>query len=240
VFVFLGVSGLYLWMPRTWTRASVRNITVFRRGLLPKARDFNWHNVFGFWMAIPIIVVAGSGAVISYPWASNLVYRAAGEAPPTRGGGPGGRSGGPGGRGDAESGVAEARPADVDALFATAAAREPDWTIVGFRMPADATAPVAVAIDRGTGGQPQTKSTLTLNARTGAEVRYERFSDQSRGRRWRSWMRFLHTGEAWGLFGQTLAGVASFAGVVLVYSGFALSWRRFFPRRSSSSRSHSR
>lgn len=256
VFVFLGVSGLYLWMPRTWTRAAVRNITVFRRGLLPKARDFNWHNVFGFWMAIPIIIVAGSGAVISYPWASNLVYRAAGEAPPTRGGGPGGRGAGPGGRGDAEARVAEARVAeareasggasegasggapDIDALFATAASREPDWTSVGFRMPADAS-PVAFAIDRGTGGQPQTKSTLTLDARTGAETRYERFSDQSRGRRWRSWMRFLHTGEAWGLFGQTLAGIASFAGVVLVYSGVALSWRRFFPRRSSSSSSSS-
>ena len=31
--------------------------------------------------------------------------------------------------------------------------------------------------------------------------------------------------------GTALAALACLAGVVLVYTGFALSWRRFFPRR---------
>lgn len=44
----------------------------------------------------------------------------------------------------------------------------------------------------------------------------------------RSWTRFLHTGEALGGVGQFLAGLACLGGCVLVYTGFALSWRRFF------------
>jgi uncharacterized iron-regulated membrane protein len=41
-------------------------------------------------------------------------------------------------------------------------------------------------------------------------------------------MRFLHTGEALGWPGQLLAGLFSLFSVVLVYTGFALAWRRFF------------
>ena len=56
-----------------------------------KARNFNWHNVIGFWSSAVLIVLTASGAVISYPWATNLVYRIAGSTPPS--GGPGGGGG---------------------------------------------------------------------------------------------------------------------------------------------------
>ena len=102
-FLFLVVSGFYLWMPKIWTWRQIRNIAWFRGGLRAKARDFNWHNAIGFWSAVPLAIVVFSGAVISYPWVSNLVYRIAGEAPPAqRPGGPGagGQGAGGGGRGE--------------------------------------------------------------------------------------------------------------------------------------------
>src|SRR5688572_6356860 len=49
MFLFLVMSGFYLWFPRNWTRNAFRNVMTFRRGLRAKARDFNWHNVIGFW-----------------------------------------------------------------------------------------------------------------------------------------------------------------------------------------------
>ncbi|MSR11799.1 MAG: PepSY domain-containing protein, partial [Gammaproteobacteria bacterium] len=49
---------------------------------------------------------------------------------------------------------------------------------------------------------------------------------QSAGRQARAWVRFLHTGEALGGIGQTLAGIASLAAVLMVWTGLALSWRR--------------
>jgi uncharacterized iron-regulated membrane protein len=42
----------------------------------------------------------------------------------------------------------------------------------------------------------------------------------------------IHTGEALGWFGQFIAALASLGGAFLVWTGFALSWRRYFPRRA--------
>jgi uncharacterized iron-regulated membrane protein len=39
-------------------------------------------------------------------------------------------------------------------------------------------------------------------------------------------IRFLHTGEALGLAGQTVAGVVSLTSVVMVWTGLALAYRR--------------
>ena len=48
-FLFLIVSGLYLWWPKSWRWTIVRNNLTFRRNLPnAKARDYNWHHVFGF------------------------------------------------------------------------------------------------------------------------------------------------------------------------------------------------
>src|SRR4051812_28563808 len=40
-FLFLAVSGLYLWWPRKWTWRTVRPVLWFKGGLKGKARDFN-------------------------------------------------------------------------------------------------------------------------------------------------------------------------------------------------------
>ena len=44
-------------------------------------------------------------------------------------------------------------------------------------------------------------------------------------------MRFLHTGEALGFFGKLVAALASIGGALLVWTGFALAWRRFIAWR---------
>jgi uncharacterized iron-regulated membrane protein len=108
-FLVLAVSGLYLWWPRQWTVKHVSAVVFFRGGLRGKARDFNWHNVIGLWCAPILIVLTATGMVISYPWASNLVYTVTGSPRPVvpgRGGGPGVVEGqrGRGGRGDAGQG----------------------------------------------------------------------------------------------------------------------------------------
>jgi uncharacterized iron-regulated membrane protein len=67
-----------------------------------------------------------------------------------------------------------------------------------------------------------------LDPYTAAVLKRESYADSSSARKFRSWTRFLHTGEALGFTGKLLAGLASLGGVFLVYTGFALSWRRFF------------
>ncbi len=117
-FLVLALSGIYLWWPRQWTWRHVSAVTLFRTGLRGKARDFNWHNVIGFWCAPVLVVLTASGMVISYTWASNLVYTLTGSPRPAaaagRGGGPGAEAGGRGGgrgRGNGRA-MPEAKPGD--------------------------------------------------------------------------------------------------------------------------------
>lgn len=232
-FLFLVVSGFYLWWPRTWTRKSLRSVTWFRRGLEGRARNFNWHNTAGFWSALPLFVVVLSAVVISYTWASNLVYRVVGETPPAPrapapaqpGGNAAPQRGGEERRGDAAS--VEQAFVDINRLWSRAEQQMTGWRSVSLRLPAPTEPTATFTLDRGDGGQPQERAQLTLDRKTGEVVRWEPFSSLTPGRRLRSLLRFAHTGEVAGPVGQTVAALASAAGALLVWTGLALAWRRF-------------
>ncbi len=220
-FLFLVVSGLYLWFPRQWTWSAFRPVMWFRRKLSGKARDWNWHNVLGFWSCVPLFFIVVSGALISYPWATGLLYRAFGEPPPAQAGLP------QGGRPPERSGTPAGAPEfqGLNAAWTKAEATVPEWQSISLRLPADKSAVFTVM--SGHRGRPDLRSTLTHDPKTGAIIATERFADFSSAKKARTWGRWLHTGEAGGLAGQTLAGIASAAAVVLVWTGFALAVRRF-------------
>ena len=224
MFLVIVVSGLFLWWPRTWTSAALRNILWFRGGLAGKTRDFNWHNTIGFWSAIPLAIIVAGGAVISYPWATALVYQAYGEQPPAPAGGLGARGGGPGATADGEDLTANV---PLEALVARAEGQMPEWKTISIALPSGNAPRIVLTLDAGDGGQPQKRATLILNRRTGAVERWEPYSSQSAGRRARTWLRFAHTGEVYGLAGQTVAGLVTAGGAVLVFTGLALALRRF-------------
>ncbi len=229
MFLFIVVSGLFLWWPRAWTWAAVRSVVWFRRGLPGKARDFNWHNTIGFWSAIPLAAIVAGGVVISYPWATALVYRVYQEEPPAAGGALAARGGVPGVRAAASGGGLED---EVSARLSKLLSRErkrrcPNGEASAVALPARDAQRVTLTLDAGDGGQPHKRATLTLDRQTGDVVRWEPYSSQSPGRRARTWLRFAHTGEVYGMAGQTLAGVVTSGGAVLVWTGIALALRRF-------------
>lgn len=222
LFLFVVMSGLYLWWPRRWTKAAVRAVTWFRRTQGGRARDFNWHNVVGFWSAVPLFVVVLSGVVISYAWASNLVYKLAGEEPPAQ------QQRGPGPQ-QGQQGAGPSVPLEGLGLLLTKAQGQVEgWRSITLQLPSKTDAPVTFAIDRGNGGQPQLRSQLTLARATGEVVRWEQYANNTLGRRMRTWLRFAHTGEVYGLVGQTVAALASAGGALLVYTGLSLALRRLF------------
>jgi len=221
-FLFLVVSGLYLWFPRQWIWPQFRAVMLFRSGLSGKAWNFNWHNAIGFWTCVPLFVIVLGGMVISYPWASDLVYTATGSKPPARGGG--GR-GGRGGEGR-QALPLSVRTAGVDAQWARVEKEAGAWKSISLRVPDSAQAPLVFTVDEGDGGQPQKRSTVTVN-RQSDTVERTTFQDGSAGQQWRSWLRFTHTGEYYGLIGQTIAGIASLGAVFLVWTGVAMTLFRF-------------
>ncbi len=232
VFLFLALSGLYLWWPRKWNLRAMRPSLWFRRGLKGKARDWNWHNVIGFWSLPVLIVLTASGMVISYRWASDLVFKVTGHAPPTNQGPPG------------QSAVKLPAPPPgterlgLEALFAEARNATPGWKSVSLRLggaPRPGGAEALTFTVREQGAWPLFASTqVSLNPFTGEVAKQEGYAGYNSGRKLRTWLRFLHTGEALGWPGQLVAAIASLGGGFLVWTGFALAWRRFFPRRHAS------
>ena len=234
-FLFIVLSGIYLWLPAAWTAAQVRAVAWFRGGLSGRARDFNWHNVIGIWSAVPLAIVIVTAMPISFPWANAAVYRLMGEEPPAPAGGAAPAANANAARVAAQpAGEAAPRrapemvvPAELDARWEGIEQNAPGWRSINLRLPSNANGQLVFAVDRGNGGQPQLRSTVTLDGRTGEVVRSEAFSDQTPGRRLRSWTRFTHTGEYYGIGGQTIAGIVTGGAVVLVYTGLALALRRF-------------
>jgi uncharacterized iron-regulated membrane protein len=226
-FLFIVVSGFYLWWPRTWNLQAIRSVTWFKRGLTGKARDFNWHNTFGFWTALPLFFVVLSATVISYPFASNLVYRIAGVEPPR----PAARATPPGSQNQTaapSAGLGSSLDlAQLDDILVRVEEQVSEWRTINLRLPGSDDSDVIFTVDRGWGGQPQLRSTIVFDKRTGALLRSQSFADQNRGQQARTWLRFVHTGEFYGLPGQTIAGIASLAGMFLVWTGLALVVRRF-------------
>lgn len=241
VFLFLILSGMYLWLPRIWKAAQFKSRLLFR-GSYPdsKARDFHWHHIFGIWMAIPLFAVVYTGAVISYPWAANAMYTVFGaELQAT------GNQGGAGPAGADLPATNTGTSQSLDSLVARAVAREGnDWNRLSVSLPSAGQREVSVEFDRGNGAQAQLRSTLVLDRSSGAVLAERGFADQPDTQRLRGIARFLHTGEILGFWGQTLAGLASLAALFLVWTGFALSWRRLIQpllrkRKSAASNTHS-
>lgn len=333
-FLFLILSGLFLWMPRRWSKHAVKVVSVPRFRADGRARDWNWHHVAGLWFAPFLIVIVASGSFMSYQWPTALVAKLAGDPPPAQGGeggprgggearsargegrggaegrgggegrGPEGRrgegragdgrggearrgdgfggegqrgergmrgegrgrpggegrvrdrgeagvraggeargeggfarreggegrrgEGGEGRRGGREGGATGEAPKVAWATLLPAAERQsPGWSMIQARLPREAGDPVNFTVTRGGGTRPDQRAQLTLDATTGAVKEMKAYGDNPFSRRARMWVRPLHTGEGFGLVGQTIAALASAAGALLVWTGFALAWRRW-------------
>jgi uncharacterized iron-regulated membrane protein len=215
LFSSMCLTGAYLWWPRSWTAKRLASTLTFQRGLNGKARDWNWHHVFGIWTVVPLLFITATGAVMSYAWANNLLYRATGNQPPaqTR-------------RaldGQQQGSAAELKGKSLDELLSIVQSRSDGWRTISFRP---GTPLATFTVDHGYGGQPELRSQIVLNIHTGEVVRNIVFADNNMGQKLRVWSRFVHTGEEFGLPGQVVAALASLAGAVLVFTGLSLGIRR--------------
>ena len=227
-FLFLLVSGFYLWWPSIRSRAAWRQALWFRRRLKGRARDFNWHSVIGFWSAFPLAIIVFSGATISYQWAADLVHRLAGDTPPFQQSPRPRRSDARDNLSVAQEPTATAPLVELQTLATKAGNETPGWRTLTIDLPESIHDPVVIAADRGNGRQPSKSEDLLFDRATGELVERAGYPTFTPGFKIRRWLRFAHTGEVYGVVGQSIAGVVSLGVTVMVWTGLAMSWRRFF------------
>ena len=216
IFLVLILSGLYLWLPKRFnSRAFKQRLTLSGNYPNKSARNSQWHNVFSIYMAPILFVLVVTAFFFSFKWPGNTLKTLV----------------------STES-VALAKPVEISAQqgalqlpvgqqLAKVKALYPEWQNIQFSLESAPFDSKVYKVDQGNGGEPQKKLKVLLNTLTGEVLQQQKFEQLSTYSKLRSYIRFTHTGEAFGLFGQTIAGLASLLACLLVYTGAMLSWRRW-------------
>lgn len=218
LFLCLAISGLYIWFPRSLSWRNFKAVLWFRRGLKGKARNFNWHNTIGFWTSLVLIILTITGVIISYQWAGNLLYTLTGNETPQQQQRPPNQ---PNQNEKQEFTI----PENLNEMFAKAE-NQTAWKTISLRLPITNDSAV-FTIDEGIYRNKFGRSSLTIDAKTSEVSKWETYGEQNSARQLRSWARFTHTGESFGIVGQFIGFLACVGGAFLVWTGISLSLRRF-------------
>ncbi|WP_133470145.1 PepSY-associated TM helix domain-containing protein [Paraglaciecola marina] len=216
IFFLLALTGLYLWLPsRFKKRAFKQKLILTKEHPSKQARNYQWHNTFGFYMAPILIVVIFTAFFFSFKWPGKtletLVSTSTKSFP----------------KAVALSSQITLQPLTTQQLFINVSKANPDWNTISFSAPNKALSLQIFDLDMGNGGEPQKKKSVCLDTLSGELVAEKTFDDYSTYRKIRNYIRFLHTGEVYGLIGQTIAGIASLLACLLVYTGIMMSIRRW-------------
>ena len=235
--LFLLLTGPILWVPRRVTRRAVAEGLIFRRGVKGVARALNWHYVIGIWSVVPLIMIAATGVVMSYPAVGDRVYPVVGGAISLGSLAAGEVAGGQAAT-EAVDPAADSALVPRAGLAAALAATEsgvPGWRAIVLTLPRARDTELRVEVRAGRSGQPQKAGVMTVDRRTGAALSWESFADATPSRRAQQFMRYAHTGEYWGLAGQAVAGLLAVGIVLMVWTGLsvALLMFRFWRRKRS-------
>ena len=224
--LFLLLTGPILWLPRRVTRRSVAEGLFFRRGVKGVVRALNWHYVIGIWSVVPLLMIAVTGMVMSYPAVGDRVYPVVGGALSF-----GSLAAGLGVGQD----PAAAPGAGLAAALAATESAIPGWRAIMLTLPRPRDTEVRVEVRAGRSGQPQKAGVMTVDRRTGAALSWESFADATPSRRAQQFLRYAHTGEYWGLAGQVVAGLLAVGTVLMVWTGLsvALLMFRFWRQKRS-------
>jgi uncharacterized iron-regulated membrane protein len=223
--VLLGLTGLVIWWPR---RGQIRRALVFRRGVGWKRLMVDIHNVTGFWLLVPTIVLAVTGSYFTWP----AYYRAAVSwvSPVTPMPVP---------HGDTPN--AGAVPVPLDTVLAAVRAQT-DGHIVRVGVPGQPAQPYTVFVRGAHSTSPRAELRYFVDQHTGRVLevrppgRYQTVGDAVV-----DWLGPLHTGNFGGPVVKTLWTIVGLAPALLFATGFMMWWNRVVqPERRQAARRRER
>ncbi|GGD60766.1 PepSY-associated TM helix domain-containing protein [Lacimicrobium alkaliphilum] len=220
ILLFLILSGLYLWIPRRFSWSVLKRRLLIRRTSNTQARYKNWHFAFGLWSAVPLFVISVTATIFYFPQANQALYGMFGESVPER-------------EEHAEVNTLSYRNGSLEPLYLKAQRHAEqngasDWYSMWLEL-GEVEGEARFFIDRSIGRRPEFAYSLYLDIERAEVVRVKRQTDWSAGDQAWDVARYLHSGEYFGVIGQTIAGLTSLLTCILVYSGFVLAWKRLVP-----------
>ncbi len=211
----LAATGLVIWWPAsgTWRRS-----LVFERGR--RVTAWHLHAIVGFWVCLPIAVLALTGAYFAFPnVAKALAHQVLSGAP---------APGAP--RLEGAVATTSAMPPPLEAIVTAARTALPDGTVSMIQFPTQPGAPVTVTVRRAGDPRPRGNNMVYLHPRDGDVLQVVRYDELSAPARVLATIGPLHFGLVGGRVIWWAWFVAGIAPAVLFTTGF-LVWVNRVVRR---------
>ncbi len=224
IFVLLLISGLILWWPKKWNRKTMRRSLTVKWGAGFKRLNYDLHNVWGFYLLIPALILALTGLVFSFQWVADSFYSvlSGGQPKVVR---------------EVPLSQAQQVPSAVpmDQAFVHVLTVHPDADMISMRFRDKDTAPFDFQVrkvksrtyhfewayyDRSSGDFLSSYSTADLNS--GEKIRAMNFD--------------LHVGSFMGTWGKILMFIASLVCASLPVTGFFIWYNRKWGKRTKRSK----
>lgn len=217
VFVIMMITGLILWWPKNkaarMQRFSIKWNAKWRR------KNYDLHNVLGFYMTWVAIIIALTGLVWGFQWFASSVHTVAGGSTSLVYQEP---------LSDTTKTLTVGQPA-IDAVWQRMKREHPDAEILEVHIPEAASSPIAA------NANPDASTYWKTDYRyfdqyslqeLPAQSIYGRFKDAVAADKLIRMNYDLHTGAIWGLPGKILMFFASLIAASLPVTGFYIWWGR--------------
>ena len=222
IFVIMLITGIILWWPKNKAARKQRFWFKWKDATKWRRKNYDLHNILGFYVATVAIIIAFSGMVYAFTWFQAIVYVAgsASITPPEQLKG---------------TSVITAE-SDKDAAFnialATAMKKHSDADAFSISKPADSTAAIDVLI----GQYPDVyyvTHQMKFDQYSGKFLAEKNHDDKNFGEKLITANYDIHVGAILGLPGKIIAFIASFISAMLPVSGFLIWYGRTFKKAKS-------
>lgn len=204
VFLFILLTGIILWWPKT--RRILAQRLKIKRNAGWKRLNHDMHLVFGFYSAIFLFIFAFTGLAWSFEWFNNGIYAVTGSslkpAPAPK-----------------STVVADAKRISFDKALAAAQTVYPSAEFYNVSLPKDSADAVNVSLLGLNAAHESATDVVYVDQYSGAVLGKQAFGERSLGAQVRSTFKPVHTGSIWGWPSKILAFVVCLLGVTFPITG---------------------
>lgn len=220
IFIISLITGLILWWPKNKAAAKQRYWFRWKNSTQWKRKNYDLHNILGFYVMLFALVIAFTGLVWAFKWFDNSVKWIAngGQTIEKK-------------KEDILSDLSKKNGQNsLDKIYTTVQLAYPKAENYMFYMPEDSLQTQAVYIDNG--GNFDLVGTQ-YDQYTGELLQKKTFSDKNNGEKLRSLNYAIHSGAILGLPGKILAFFASLICASLPVTGFYIWWGRKYKKKKN-------
>lgn len=216
IFVFILITGIILWWPRT-RRILYQRIRL-RRGAGWKRLNHDLHLVLGFYTAIFLFIFAFTALPMSFQWFNKGIYTVTrsplkNPEPPR------------------SIPIAGSTAISLDMALAQASTVVPSAEFYALTLPRDARSVIAVSALSKNAVHESATDAVYIDQYSGAIAGTLLYEQRSTGARVRSTFRPVHVGSIWGWPSKVIACIVCLAGVTFPVTGTIMWWNRTRGRR---------